>query len=171
MAQVHYCKAWGGERRTMTQPFTERTVKRRYENNGRWFSAVIGEVSDPDCVLEINPQAPYPITVKFFDGHGSTRLSYGFWRMEPDTLFLRHVVRWEYPDDGKFHAMNEAVFIEDVFWEKPDGVVRRVFRQGNSVSSEDYRDVPIDANWEPYPVFGDFASIAREDRDHPPRQS
>ncbi|MER6764216.1 MULTISPECIES: hypothetical protein [Amycolatopsis] len=158
MLTVHHCRAWGGEDRAMWQPFTERTAKRRYENNGRRFSAVIGEVSDPDCVLEINPQTSYRITVKFFDGHGSTRLSYGFWLMEPDTLFLRHVVRWEYPDDGKFHAMNEAVFIEDIFWEKPDGVVRRELRQGNSVSSEDYRDVLIDANWEPYPAFDDFAS-------------
>ncbi|MFD2473655.1 hypothetical protein [Amycolatopsis silviterrae] len=171
MLTVHYCRAWGGDDRTMWQPLTERTAKRRYEDGGKWFSAVIGDVSEPDCVLEINPQSPYRITVKFFDGHGSTLLSYGFWLMEPGQLFLKHVVRWEYPEDGVFHSMNEATLIEDVFWEKPDGVVRRELQQGNSVSVEGYRDVPIDANWEPYPAFGDFASIARRDRDDPPGQA
>ncbi|MGW7531143.1 hypothetical protein [Amycolatopsis sp. NPDC054798] len=67
--------------------------------------------------------------------------------------------------------MNEATLVEDVFWEKPDGVVRRELHQGNSVSAADYREVSIDANWEPYPVFGDFASIAREDRGQPPGQA
>jgi hypothetical protein len=109
--------------------------------------------------------------VNFVDDHGSMQLSYSFHLVDPDTLFLRHAVRWEYPDDGTFHRMNEATLIEDVFWAEPDGVVRRELRRGNSVSAEDYRDVPIDANWEPYPVFGDFASIARKDRDQPPGQA
>lgn len=155
----------------MWKPLTERTAKRRYEQVGRWFTAVVGDVSDPACVLEINPREPYRFGVKFFDGHGSVRLSYGFYLMEPDRLFLRQVTRWEYPDDGKFHPMNESTVVEILFWEEVDGVVRRRVDDRGTVHAEDYRDVPVDANWEPYPAFGDFASIARENRDQPPGQA
>lgn len=116
-------------------------------------------------------QEAYPITVNFFDQHGSVRLSYGFWLVEPGKLFLKQVDRWEYPDDGKFHGMSESTVVETILWEEPDGVVRRRIHDGNTVHAEDYRDVPSDANWEPYPSFGDFASIAREDRDQPARQA
>ncbi|MGW4398830.1 hypothetical protein ACWEHA_26410 [Amycolatopsis nivea] len=169
MATVHYCRAWGGENHAMGQPLTERTAKRRYEEKGRWFTAVVGDdPSRPACTLEINPREAYPITVKFFDDHGSTRLSYAFWLMEPGKLFLKQVTRWEYPADGQYHGMNESTLVETLFWEQPDGVVRRLVNDGTTVHAEDYRDVPIDANWEPYPAFGDFASISREDRDQPP---
>lgn len=165
MLTVRYCRAWGGESRAMTQPLTERTARRRYEEKGKWFTAVLGDVSHPACTLEINPREAYPITVNFFDDHGSVRLSYGFYLMEPGKLFLKQVDRWEYPDDGAFHRMNEATLVESILWEKLGGVVRRRVNDGKTVHAEDYRDVPSDANWEPYPVFGDFASIAREDRD------
>ena len=75
---------------------------------------------------------------------------------------------WEYPDDGEYHPMFEATRIEE-FTYSQDGTAHHEITDTRTgeVTAEDRAGVPLDINWEPVPNFGEWASVAREDREKP----
>lgn len=62
--------------------------------------------------------------------------------------------------------MADASRIEKVLY-KGDGFVRRRTTdvRKKKVKIEEFTDVPLDINWEPVPVFGDYGSVTRVDRE------
>jgi hypothetical protein len=80
-------------------------------------------------------------------------------------MFLESVIRWQY-GDANARMLGESELIEKISY-REDGTVHRQIRDKKAKEKRDtdYRNVKLDINWEPIPKFGDWASIARFDRD------
>ena len=72
---------------------------------------------------------------------------------------------WTYPNDQPGLDRSESSSYETVRY-RDDGYVKRVVKNKLDQFQEtvEYTDVPVDANWEPIPTFGDYGSIARHER-------
>jgi hypothetical protein len=73
-----------------------------------------------------------------------------------DRLFLGRVLPHTYPDETRGSTPSDAVRVEDVRI-RPDGYVKAVVTDHGKRerTSTEYADVPVDADWEPVPGFGD----------------
>jgi hypothetical protein len=163
--QTIYCQRWNFG---MVRPIDPLTVEqaRRRDTTGKLYTVALGDPADPDVVLEIT--RPDIIVVNFFDKLGRKSVAYYWRRTEDNRMFLRTIRRWQYGDDSAW-GLSEAELIEEVAYE-PNGIVHHDIRDEKAHERRrvSYRDVPLDINWEPIPEFGDWASIARFERDKSP---
>ncbi len=164
--RVSYCERWNNRLAEPIEPISEEEARRRYEK-GPWFTVVIGDPPIPHCFIEINWENDY-MGVNFLDEAGSTRCVYAFTRVDDSRMFLDQATFWQYPKDGKYHPMFEAELIEAFFY-RQDGTATHEVRDEitGEVTLADHAGVPLDINWEPVPEFGDWASVARRDREKP----
>jgi hypothetical protein len=162
---VTYSRRWNFRRNRPIDPLTEDEA-RALDASGELYTAVLGDPAAPDQVIEVTRGNGHLGTV-FFDKNQRQSVLFTFSRADDGKLFLREITRWQYPDDDA-RTISEATTIEKVGYE-PDGIVHREVRDraANQVTRTDYRDVNLDINWEPEPEFGDWASIARFERDRP----
>jgi hypothetical protein len=70
-------------------------------------------------------------------------------------------VRHPHPARFKF----EAAKVENIFFQ-PYGYshVRLNNKSSDNIEISEYRDVPVDSDWEPVPKFGEWRSAARYQR-------
>ncbi|MDQ3641612.1 MAG: hypothetical protein M3450_09160 [Actinomycetota bacterium] len=75
------------------------------------------------------------------------------------------MVRWHYSRRAG-RSLDDASSIEKVVY-KTDGYVRRkkIDVRKRRETMEEFTDVPLDINWEPVPVFGDYRSVSRVHRE------
>ena len=150
------------------QPHDERWARERDEQ-GRKFTVVLWDGERPDRYLTVDRNVGVAI-LTFLDEHQRAHRAYGF-QFQPDgRLFLSSEVTWDYPD-GDADSHTGASHITEVFL-RPDGYAKQIEREIAADGGEDgeffeYRDVPMDGNWEPPLVFGQWGSLARKDRDVP----
>lgn len=157
-----YCRRWNFLHSRPIDPCTEEEARRR-DTAGESYSAVIGDPAAPDRIIEV--ARPNCIGVWFFDPRQRQSLHYVFRRSDASSLFLGEMIRWEYPNDAAL-LLNQASKIETLRF-GPDGVVHhetrdRIAQERRRVS---YRNVNVACHFEPIPAFGDWASIARWERD------
>lgn len=186
---VYYGVEWNEDLRFVIDSYTEERARELFHKGPR-LCAVVGEglLTDPQSAREAERTgAPRPVpefslnvapaaltedgvTKRFYAGtqfygeHGSIVMGYD-WRQEGDRLFLRTVVFWQYPDDGVFHSMDEALLFEEVNFSL-DGTSRTITDDKSKPMLDvvDRCDVDLRANWEPIPDFGDWAGLGRLDR-------
>jgi hypothetical protein len=105
------------------------------------------------------------VVVTFIDEFDRRAVEYVFSKKDDTRLFLDDVHMWTYPNDEPRLLLSAATVRERVSY-YTDGYVKRVITNVGEHYKEtiEYRDVPVESNWEPIPTFGDYASIARFER-------
>jgi hypothetical protein len=126
---------------------------------------LIGDPAKPSAFIEI--VSGDSIQVEFLDEHLRTRAAYQFVVQPDGQLFMIMAAFVRFRPDGKQAWGRRLSF-------KPDG--RTMSFETDYVRSPEAETVSehvidVSLNWEPYPAFGDYASIARHDRDKPPEDS
>jgi len=178
-----YGQRWNSTMGFMIDSTTEDDARKRYVD-GPWFSVAIGEGlltspaqsraakaagrprPIPEFSLELMPGATAINTFFYDDYEGSVKAIYG-WRPEDGRLFLHDVTIYTYPDEPGYYGQNESLFI-DSFEFHLDSTSREEHTDMTTrvVNAIDRRNVDLTKNFEPIPVFGDWAGLGRADRSH-----
>ncbi len=148
-------KSWFRAKKRLTEKWEEGRARKCHEKR-QLYVAVVGEGSSPSCFVEINNDY---IGVGFLDTALREYLSYQFQEIEPGRLFLTMATHREFEGDS------DKVKSGITYYFKQDGNV--------TIESEDClghthsvkeTQADISGNWEPYPAFGQYQSILRENR-------
>ena len=79
---------------------------------------------------------------------------------------MSEVTVWSYPEGAR--SKSQASIIESLEYGQDGYLLRRVNDKSlDHIKKTEYKDVPVDVNWEPVPEFGRWESIARYDRETP----
>jgi len=161
---VTYCGRWNVTLSEPIEPLTVEEARRRDRTREEWYTVVLGDVTDPNCYLEI-AWANDHIGVWFLDDCKRKRVKYSFRKVDDGRMFLQVVTTWTYRKRAGRH-LSDASKTEETTYQPLGLATREVtnFRSGGIVR-EDYLDVPVDNLWEPVPAFGQYRSISRLDRD------
>jgi hypothetical protein len=161
--QVTYSRRWNKGQKKPLDPVSAEEA-RRLDEEGDYYTVVFGDGDTPSGYIEVNWGEQY-LAVYFLDAQSRPWLVYSFTRLDEDRMFMDSVMRWEYPDDTA-RAMSGATLTEELRY-RQDGVVQREVRDdaAREVRRQTVTDVPLDINWEPVPRFGEWESVARQDRE------
>ena len=125
---------------------------------------VLGDQERPDALIEVNWSMDF-LGTWFLDDKLRRNLHYSFTRVDAKTLFLEQITLWEYPKDA-VRDLNTATKVTTLTYNQ-DGVLHEAIDDSvtgtESVISRS--DVPLDINWEQVPTFGDWARVARWNRE------
>ena len=152
---VTYGKSWFRARKRFTETWDEGRARKSHDKR-ELYVAVVGQSSSPACFVEINNDY---IGVAFLDTSLREYLSYQFQELEPGRLFLTMATHRE------FEGGSDKVKSGTTYYFKQDGSVTiesEDFLTNTRSVKEAYTDVS--GNWEPYPQFGQYLSIIRENR-------
>lgn len=155
-----YCEGWFRGRKVASKPLTEAQARLRHQTKGALYTALLGDPMRPHTFVEI--VSDDSIQVEFLDEQLRSRAAYQFVIQPDGRLFMVMAVFREFLDGTtKLRWAQRLNF-------KPDGYVTSietdyVNNPHEETVVEKYMDVSL--NWEPYPAFGDYASIARFERD------
>jgi hypothetical protein len=160
---VTYCERWNDILKKPIGIVSAEEAAARYES-GDLFSVVIGDLTQPDVLLETRWETDYA-AVWFFDDKARRTLCYTFERVDGDRLFLSEVAAWTFSDEA-LGRQNDAWRIEQISYTQ-DGVVHREVKDkaAGETMVEDISDVDVVMHWHPVPEFGEWASLARHDRE------
>jgi len=153
--EVHYCEGWFRARKIAVNIWEIAEARTAYVNR-QMYTALIGSPTAPECFVESTGDA---IGLGFLDDLLREHVSYEFEEKEPGKLFLSMAT------ERKFEGDTDNVTWAITYFFDEDGHV--VIRETDVITdlvtqAETYLDVS--ANWEPYPEFGQYESIARKDR-------
>lgn len=161
-----YCEGWFRARKVASKPLSEEQARQRHAKKGALYTALLGDPVRPHTFVEI--VSGDSIQVEFLDEQLRSHSAYQFVIQPDGRLFMVMAVFRMFQGDGtrlqSAHRLNFA----------PDGSVTSV--ETDYVNNPDEETViektmDVSLNWELYPAFGDYASIARFDRDKPPAES
>jgi hypothetical protein len=164
---VRYCEGWDPHSRAMVGPLPVATVRQR-DARGEQYAVLLGIPQRPRVLIEVSWQHHYA-AVWFFDGLLRRAAKHEFRRLTGDRLFLVESTEWQYtaPEQAEFDATAHVRS-------------RRLSPDGTGLQSDRYPPgsqlalqetglkEPVDRLWEPVPRLGDWASLARRNRDQPP---
>ncbi|SUS08117.1 putative soluble lytic transglycosylase fused to an ABC-type amino acid-binding protein [uncultured Defluviicoccus sp.] len=160
-----YCEGWFRARRVATKPLNETQARQRHATKGALYTAIVGDPVRPNAFVEI--VGGDSIQVEFLDDQLRTHAAYQFVIQPDGRLFMVMAAFVKFGADGRQTWGRRLSF-------KPDGHVMSFetdyVHSPNSETVSEHR-IDVSLNWEPYPSFGDYASIARYDRDRPPAES
>lgn len=163
---VDYCFRWNYANGVPSEPLTEDEARAR-DGAGEEYSAIMPPRPGTRSPVLVTPAWKTGIVlVTFIDDPGRKAIEYTFKKKTDESLFLVRVTTWNYPNDEPGLRLSQASSHETVSL-REDGYVKRVIKNKveNFQETVEYTDVPVDTNWEPIPVFGDYRSIGRYDRD------
>jgi hypothetical protein len=165
--QVHYGLLWNPELKEVIDPISEDQARKQWETGGDPFEIVLGDPADPTATINANSPSQ-GFLVNFLDELGRKELSYGVEHRDDGPMFVHSVTTWTW-DTPDQRDPSEASQIETVDY-RDDGYARKTVDRAGDANYHvtEYRDVPLDINWEPVPEFGDWASLARRNRDKAP---
>lgn len=163
---VTYCRRWNTITATPIEPLTPARAQRR-DRAKQWYAAVVGDVAAPRCFVEVAWENEH-VGVWFLDDHLRQSAHYSFTRVDEKTLFLDTITVWHYPR-GASRDFDDATTIESIEY-TPEGLATRETTdvKTDTLTTEQYSDVPLDLHWEPVPTFGDYRSLTRLDRSGTP---
>lgn len=153
-----YAEKWSRSYKEALKPLTEAQARERHEA-GKLYTVLLGGPERPRAIVETRD---HYFGIEFLDDHLRAHTTYQFKRQPDGRLFMVMAVFRRFADDVK-----GAVFGQSLHF-KTDGHVLSIeedFRSRTETRTEKRMDVSL--NWEPYPAFGNYASIARYDRDRP----
>ena len=158
-----YCDRWNGLLEEPIDPIGEAEARRRHDT-GELYTAVSEESDKKRVLVEVRLENDYA-SVRFLDDLGRNENVLTFRKLD-DRLFLRKVISYDYGESEERGGYARPIVIES-FTYKPDETMRHKIDdiRNKDITVEDYRAINVDVHWEPIPAFGDYASIARWDRD------
>lgn len=162
MGQVTYCELWSDQLHEPTGIMSQEDAH-ALDRQGEPYAVVLGAPTSPEAVVEVAWKNAH-LGVWFIDENGRRHLHYSFTKVDDIRLFLSTITSWTYPDGAEF--LFEASVVETVTF-REDSYMRREIDDSskNNVNVSEYSDVPIETNWEPVPTFGNWASVARYNRE------
>jgi hypothetical protein len=156
MEAVSFGKGWFRAKKRLTESWDESKARFAHEQR-QPYVAVVGNAESIRCFVEANNDY---IGVGISDNAKREFLSYQFQEIQPGRLFLTMATHCEF--DGETDGVKSST----TYYFKPNGCV--------TVESEDFAtghlttkkiQTDVSGNWEAYPVFGDYESIVRIDRE------
>ena len=156
---MHYCERWR-RRVNPTAPWHEATAREAHDK-GQVYTVLFGDLEYPDCVITLTHAR---CILEFFDS-GHPLLEYQLQRQISGQLFLGHATVREWSIRSEFAASTRNYKFDQ------DGAILCVAYAGQ-VSKElapaalwmGRATVDVSANWESFPEFGQYESIARRER-------
>src|SRR5699024_746752 len=105
------------------------------------------------------------VITSFLDKQGRKMMEYTYRKEEDDYLFLHMRNFWSYPNENPKLKLFHANKIEEDH-QTPSGYTRRIIidKDENLKDTLEYRDVPVEDNWVPFPEFGDWEELSKYDR-------
>jgi len=157
-----YAEKWSRSYKEAIKPLTEAEARKRHEKKGALYTVLLGDPARPSTIVEIVSQDS--IQVEFYDETLRRLGYYQFVVQSNGQLFMVAAGFNEFDDNNRMPIWSRR------FSFKPDGRVMSF--EVDHVKDPDKetvgeKTVDVSLNWEPYPAFGDYASIARFDRDKP----
>ena len=153
--KVKFGKLWFRAKKRLTETWDESRARDCHENR-QLYVAVLEADSGPSRFVEINNDY---IGVGFLDALLREYLSFQFQEVEPGRLFLTMATHREFEGDS------DKVKCGTTYYFEQDGLV--------TIESEDFvkkthsvkeTQADVSGNWEPYPAFGQYQSVVRENR-------
>jgi hypothetical protein len=164
---VDYCFKWNYADGIPGVPLTEDQARAK-DGAGEEYTAVMPPRAGMESPVLVTPAWKSGVVVVTFLDDGGHRVAsaYTFKRKRDDRLFLARVTTWTYPNNVPGLRRSDSTSHETVYF-REDGYVKRIVTNKAEQYKEtiEYTDVPVDANWERIPTFGDYRSIARYERD------
>lgn len=181
---MEYCKSWFWADRMTNNPMSEAEARERHEKREE-YTVLIGGFDAPIAAIDVVNDF---IPVNFFDRLLRRRLSYHFEEKTPGQLRLTMATRRKYCEatDAMVARMREGrerrdqpwcQFLADVgkviegtsLYIDPAGTSRRVYEHfAEPYELTDTRlQAPLILVREPYPEFGHYEHLLREDRGLP----
>lgn len=166
-----YCERWNNR---LNKPLAvmESARARALHDGGGLYTAVsfTDDADTADRAVELRISVGYA-RVHFFDELRRVTLLYTFGR-RGDLLFLKGITSYDYGDTLEYRSLSQAKRME-MFAFDTDG--RGEYTVDDTETGE-YRSKDLQlaegadlrSHWEPVPAFGDYASLARHDREGPP---
>jgi hypothetical protein len=153
--EIYYCSGWFFARKRATEIWDEATARAAHEARTP-YAAVLGSVASPHAVVTVMGDC---VAVSFLDDRLREHVDYEFYEKLPGRLFMSRAVFRKYVGDSD--RLREA----EVYTIRDDGRVT-VGREDILRRAAESMDTQTDVSifWEPYPSFGDYASIARLER-------
>lgn len=163
---VNYCFKWNYADGTPGEPLTEAEARVK-DGAGEEYTAIMPSrpgAKSPTLVTPVWKTGV--VVVTFQDDAGRKSTEYTFMKKTDESLFMVRANMWNYPSDEPGLRLSDSSSSETVDY-REDGYVKRVVKNKaeNFRETVEYNDVPVHANWEPIPSFGDYRSIARFERD------
>lgn len=158
-----YAEKWSRSYREVLKPLTEAQARARHDTLGALYTVLLGDPQRPQAFIEI--VSGDSIQVEFMDERLRTHAYYQFVRQPDGRLFMSSAAFSEFDGENRrphhscrfsFKPNGHTMSFETDFANSPD----------QETVIEKRMDVSL--NWEPYPTFGDYESIARFERDKPP---
>lgn len=157
MTNIYYCEKWSRGYKEALEPFTKAQASAIYDKR-ELYTALIGDSKHPDCFVECNLDY---IGVEFLDEHLRSYVIYQFTENRPGMLFLTMAVYQWFDDDSDNPSRSVNYYYNEV------GTVtvhKYIHTAAGLEKQEVKRTLDTAANWEPYPKFGEYESITRQDR-------
>jgi hypothetical protein len=166
--EVEYCQTWNWRQHRPGVSLSEADA-RALDAQGEQFIAVLRPVGERQPVLVTVSWQTDCITATFFDDHARMNLKYWFFKVDDSRMFLRDVSVYDYPNDEPRLRQGAATRLEQLQY-REDGYAHRTLinKTEQYKDTSEFRDVPVQKNWEPVPAFGDYCSIARRERGDSP---
>ena len=163
LGKLSYSKRWNGNQHAPIDPISE-DAARKLDSRGKPYVVTVHGDNAPEKLISINWSLDH-CAVWFLDEHHRRYLEYGFRKVKPETLFLSAVCVWEYPP-GATRDYSSATRITKVTYQQDQIAHERVTdTEAGTVDTISRSDVPLDINWEPVPVFGDWTRLSRYNRE------
>jgi hypothetical protein len=157
-----YAEKWSRSYKEAIKPLTEAEARKRHEKKGALYTVLLGDSARPSTIIEI--VSLDSIQVEYYDESLRRVGYYQFVIQSNGQLFMVAAGFNQFDGDNRMPIWSRRLSF------KPDGHVMsfeedHVRDPGMETVVE--KTVDVSLNWEPYPAFGDYASIARIDRDKP----
>lgn len=152
---VTYWERWHRHAREPVVPL-DSAQARRLDQEGNAYTVVLGEPQHPSCFIEVNRDC---YGVSFLDDRKREHLMYTFEEVEPNKLFLKEAIYRDFDDS------TDAILRGTVYRFSTNGHVsiersEPPFHRATVTESQ----VEVSRNWEPKPVFGQYAGLVRKER-------
>jgi hypothetical protein len=163
--EVTYCEGWDPAARAIVGALPA-AVARERDEAGEQYAVLLSADERPYALIEVAWRSHYA-GVWFFDQALRRAVKYEFRRLADDRLFLLETVerRYQSPDEAEFFS---------AAWRRacrysPEGRSRETLEPEGKGGGRTDRGIetPVETVWEPSPRFGEWASLARRDRDLP----
>ncbi|MBX9388414.1 hypothetical protein ACFPZ0_09715 [Streptomonospora nanhaiensis] len=161
---VEYCLTWNFRRGRVGVPMSQEEAEARNESGEEYTAVVSVPGGGQPALVTVAWKNEYAST-QFLDERGRRNVKYVFRKVDGSRMFLNSVLVWTYPNDNPKLTLNQASRIEETSF-REDGYVKlvEIDKDKNEKITSEYTDVPVEANWEPVPDFGDYASMVRWER-------
>ncbi|MDA2808683.1 hypothetical protein [Nocardiopsis suaedae] len=162
---VTYCENWSFKLNGPGTVLTENEARQCWDSGEAFTAVVPGRSPDGRTALVTVCWKRDHLGTAFPDRFGRKGLEYSFRRVDADRLFLKHVFVYEYPNEEPDLRVGKAVRRTEVTYHGEDRLTRVVTdKEARTKEVTDYSDIDFTPNWEPVPEFGNWASVARQDR-------